>query len=138
MNLIRAEEERIPAAVPEAAPERRATTYVREALNVEVRNRTALFECDWTGTVTEITLKADSQDFRVRVTNERGELYNETYGWFVTHGQEIEDAAAFEAEGVHVLHLRRLKFNGYFKFEVIPGAPLTVSLFIINIEKAVS
>lgn len=131
LSLIRAEEERAQVDVPE----RRMTTHVHEALNVEVRNRTALFECDWTGTVSEISLKADRQDFRLRVTNERGEIYNEPYSWFVAHGQELEGVGAFEVDGVYVLHLSGLSFRGYFKLEVIPAAPTVVSLFMIKVER---
>ena len=127
MQLIKAEEEKVTPVQP--------STHTHERVNLAINARTSLFSCDWKGIVKELTLKADGNDFRVRVTNDVGEVYNLPYSWFVSHGDEIEGVSAFEDNGTYVLHIIGIKFDGLFRFEVIPVTAFNATLFTINIER---
>jgi hypothetical protein len=78
-------------------------------------------------------VKTDSSNYRIRVTNEAGEIYNNSYSFFREHSRDIESLAAFEDNGTFIFHITDISFDGYFAIEIIPENPLTVKLFHIHI-----
>ncbi|MEM2849047.1 MAG: hypothetical protein QXI36_02085 [Candidatus Bathyarchaeia archaeon] len=139
LAMIQAEEmskhiaERI---VVEVKPELKSSTYVDRRSNITLP--IILFDEKGSGTLKELVLKSSVNTYKVIITADGYELYNNDWNWFYSMSQVVKEIAAFQENSTYILSIADLKFTRSLRISLRAtetGVTLTESFLKVDIAK---
>ena len=115
----------------EVKPTPAMRTYIDRRTNV--RLPVTLFDKAGAGALNELVLKSDYNNYKVIITVDGSELYNNTWDWFYSMSQTVKEIAAFQEDSMYILSLKDIKFSKSLKISIRPLEPYIMVIRLVEV-----
>lgn len=120
LALIRQRQLARELAKAQVKPQAQPVPYTRVGRLHDVAIPETFIDEHGAGVLKEFMVKSLDKGFVVRVYVDGVELYGDSFDQLSSISQEVEEVAAFQSEGIYVLHLSDISFSESLKVVVEP------------------
>ncbi len=100
-------------------------SHVIERRNITVNGENTIIDEDGYGVLSELVIKADSQDFEVQVYSNMDPLIYGSYSNYTGISPQVVEVDAFEADGIYVFRVSDIDFEERLIVKIRTTAPVS-------------
>lgn len=106
-------------------------TYIDRRANVKLP--IILFDEAGSGTLKELIVKSELSSYKVIITVDGLEVYNNKWDWFYSNSQAIKEIAAFQEDSTYILSIADVKFSRSLRISLRPLEPFTMVIRLVEV-----
>ena len=108
-------------------------TYIDRRANVVLP--VILFDKAGEGTLKELVAKSSEKDYKLVITADGSELYNNDWDWFKSNSQVVKEFAAFQENSIYILSVTDIKFTKSLKVLLKPATIRTLPEGVLRLSE---